>query len=135
MSDSASLGALLVPTIVILALCVVLIVGQWKLFEKMGIEGWKCLIPFYNSYCECEKLFGNGLYFLAFFAGAIPVVGGIIVLLFAIIMNLRLAKSFGKGGGFTVGLILLGFVFLLILAFDSSEYEQLPDWDYHTPFD
>ncbi len=62
-------------------------------------------------------------------------IGGIVVLLFTIITMLRLAKSFGKGGGFVVGLLFLNLIFLPILAFGSSEYEQLPDWDIHTPFE
>lgn len=27
------------------------VVGLWMLFEKCGQEGWKSLIPFYNTYC------------------------------------------------------------------------------------
>jgi hypothetical protein len=34
-----------------------------------------------------------------------------------------LSKSFGKEAGFTVGLILLGFVFYPILAFGDAEYQ------------
>jgi hypothetical protein len=33
-----------------------------------------------------------------------------------------IAKSFGKGGGFTVGLLLLPFVFFPILGFGSARY-------------
>ncbi len=135
MESGMSNGASIIALIFLLVVCVVLIAAQWRIFEKMGIAGWKCLIPFYNSYCQCEKLFGNGLYFLVCFAGIIPVIGGIVVLLFTIITILRLAKSFGKGGGFVVGLLFLNLIFLPILAFGSSEYEQLPDWDIHTPFE
>ncbi len=27
-----------------------MIVSYWKLFNKAGERGWKCLIPFYNDY-------------------------------------------------------------------------------------
>ena len=37
-----------------------------------------------------------------------------------IIADVRLARRFGKGGGFAVGLILSSFVFPGILAFDES---------------
>ncbi|MBS1550337.1 MAG: signal peptidase I [Bacteroidetes bacterium] len=42
-----------------------------------------------------------------------------------VLVNIRLAKFFGKGDGFTVGLILLGFIFYPILAFGDAQY--IPD--------
>jgi len=33
-----------------------------------------------------------------------------------------LSKSFGKGAGFTVGLVLLGFIFVPILGFGRAQY-------------
>ena len=43
--------------------------------------------------------------------------------MFSVSMMVDLAKSFGKGGGFAAGLILLGFIFFPILAFGSSQYQ------------
>lgn len=40
-----------------------------------------------------------------------------------IYVMISLAKAFGKGTGFTVGLILLNTIFMLILAFGDSEYQ------------
>ncbi|MBQ7041065.1 hypothetical protein IJN73_03330 [Candidatus Saccharibacteria bacterium] len=37
---------------------------------------------------------------------------------------IRLAKAFGKGGGFAVGLIFLQPIFLLILGFGSAKYDK-----------
>jgi len=37
----------------------------------------------------------------------------------------KLSKSFGKGAGFTVGLVLLSIIFLCILAFGSDTYQEL----------
>lgn len=39
-----------------------------------------------------------------------------------IIVLLDIAKAFGKGTGFGIGLILLGFIFFPILAFSDAEY-------------
>ena len=36
---------------------------------------------------------------------------------------IMLAKAFGKGAGFTVGLILLNTIFIMILGFGSSSYQ------------
>jgi hypothetical protein len=48
----------------------------------------------------------------------IPVVNFII----GIILMVGLAKSFGKGTGFAIGLILLGFIFFPILGFGDETY-------------
>ena len=39
---------------------------------------------------------------------------------------MKLAKAFGKSGGFAVGLIFLPYVFYPILAFDGSVYQGVP---------
>ena len=41
----------------------------------------------------------------------------------AIILCIDLAKSFGKGVGFGIGIVLLGFIFLPILAFGDAQYQ------------
>ena len=48
----------------------------------------------------------------------IPIVG----LVIAIIVALDLAKSFGKGTGFGIGLVFLGPIFACILGFGSATY-------------
>lgn len=111
MSDSGS-G---LYVIFVLAFIVILIAAQWKIFEKAGVEGWKALIPFYNSYCLCEIVFGNGIFFLGLM---IPYVN----IAFGIFLAYKLGKAYGKETGFILGLIFLPFIFLLILGFDDSEY-------------
>jgi hypothetical protein len=37
-----------------------------------------------------------------------------------------LAKSFGKGALFTLGLVFLPFIFFPVLAFGDAEYKGLP---------
>lgn len=92
------------------------LVCMWKLFVKAGYEGWKCLIPFYNTFCMFEFTWGSGWFmFLSF----IPFVNFVIMIL----TYHKLAAAFGQGIGFTVGLIFLPVVFLPILAFGSSEYQ------------
>ena len=43
-------------------------------------------------------------------------------LIVAIVVFYDLAKSFGHGVGFTIGLVLLSWIFLLILWLGSSRY-------------
>ena len=49
----------------------------------------------------------------------IPVVN----LLPAVLVPIDIAKSFGKGTGFGIGLILLGFIFYPVLALGDAEYQ------------
>ena len=91
------------------------IVAMWRVFQKAGEAGWKAIIPFYNAYTFVKIIDGNGIKFLLLL---IPIVN----IVYSIILDVRLAKVFGKSSGFAVGLIFLNPIFMLILAFDSSEY-------------
>ena len=53
----------------------------------------------------------------------IPIVSFIV----SIIVLIDVAKAFGKGAGFGVGLALLGFIFLPILAFGDAEFQGSPN--------
>jgi uncharacterized membrane protein YhaH (DUF805 family) len=106
-------GAVLI--IVFLALIVFEIASMWKVFAKAGKPGWAAIIPFYNTYVLLNIVGRPGWWLILFF---IPFVN--IVML--IIVMLDLAKSFGKSGGFAVGLILLGIIFVPILGFGSAQY-------------
>lgn len=98
-----------------LALCVLMIIAQWKIFEKAGEAGWKILIPFYNSYIIFRIAWSKPLYFLLMFIPFVNVVVGII-------LTLKLSKAFGKSTGFFLGLLFLQPIFMLILGFDNSKY-------------
>lgn len=95
-----------------------LILGWWKIFEKAGVEGWKSLIPFYHKYLKYEMALGEGRGWL-FLVSYTPMLGLIIKISYLYM----LAQAFGKGIGYTIGLLFLKPVFILILAFDSSSYE------------
>lgn len=94
---------------------VVVIAGLWKVFTKADRKGWKSLIPFYNTYVLLKIVGRPGWWLLLYF---IPVVNVIV----AIIHMNDLSKSFGKGAGFTIGLIFLPFVFAPILGFGKAQY-------------
>ena len=106
-------------TIVVLALGILGLVCNWKIYAKAGQPGWGALIPIYNVYLLFKITWGNGWYFLL---TLIPIANVVI----AILTQVKLAKVFGKDGGFAVGLIFLSFIFLPILAFDKSEYVGVP---------
>ena len=91
------------------------IVVFWKVFAKAGQPGWACIIPIYNA-IVLLKIAGKPAWW--FILMLIPVVNFVIM----IITYIGLAKSFGKGGGFAAGLILLGPIFFPILAFGGAKY-------------
>lgn len=130
-----------------LALYVLLIVAQWKIFTKAGEPGWKSLIPIYNVYTQvkftwsgkafwqmlafsvlsgvCESVassFGEEQAFLALIFGLAALVFSVIFLVMSIRATHKLSKSFGHGAGFTVGLLFLPNIFMLILGFGSDQY-------------
>lgn len=116
-SDSATyaVAALGIYSTVSLLLIIFLIVCIWKIYKKAGRPGWASIIPFYNSYVLFDLAWGNGILFLLMF---VPLVNIVVM----IILYVKLANAFGKGGGFAVGLIFLPIIFLPILAFGNSSY-------------
>ena len=48
---------------------------------------------------------------------------GIAIIVLTVISCYRLAKAYGHGGGYTVGLIFLNFIFMLVLGFGKSKYQ------------
>ncbi len=87
----------------------------WRIFEKAGKPGWAALIPIYNTIILLE-IVGKPWWWLLLFL--IPVVN----IIFAIWMLNLLSLSFGKGVGFTLGLLFLNVIFYPILAFSNAEY-------------
>ena len=99
-----------------LLVALLIIVAMWKVFTKAGQPGWASIIPIYNLYIWC-KIVGRPWWWILLML--IPFVNFII----AIILCIDLAKSFGKGVGFGLGLALLGFIFWPILGFGSAQYQ------------
>ncbi len=114
--SSLTTGQQIAYIIVGLVVGILLLIAAWKILEKAGEPGWKAIIPFYNMYTLVKIADGNGLKFLLL---CIPIVGFI----YDIIFSIKLAKAFGKGTGFGIGLFLLPNVFTLILGFGDAEYQ------------
>ena len=95
---------------------ILMIAAIWKMFSKAGQPGWAAIIPIYNIYVMCKIAGRPGWWVLLMF---IPLVNFIII----IILCIDLAKSFGKGAGFGIGLLLLPFIFYPVLGFGSAQYQ------------
>ena len=98
--------------LVMFVLCILMIVAMWKIFEKAGEDGWKSLIPFYNSYILFKISCGNGWLFLILF----------IFSPFIYWQMWKLCKAFDKGIGFFVLMLFLPPVAYLMLGFGDADY-------------
>ena len=112
-STSDSGGALFF--LIFLALAVFFIAACWKVFTKAGQPGWASIIPIYNAIVWLRIAGRPGWWILLFL---IPIVGFVI----AIVVSIDFARKFGKGAGFAMGLVFLGFIFYPILAWGSAQY-------------
>ncbi len=113
---SAIMAAIGAYSAIIAIIGVIMIVAMWKLFKKAGKPGWASLIPIYNTVVLFQISGLNPWLILLF------IIPGVNVILM-IIAYVNLAKAFGRGTGFAVGLILLPVIFLPVLAFGKDEYQ------------
>ena len=118
-SDAASGGIGLVGGLISLAFIVLMIASMWRVFTKAGQPGWASIVPIYNI-VVLLKITGKPVWWIV--GLLIPLVNFVVMILLCI----ALAKAFGKGGGFAVGLILLSFVFIPMLAFSDATYTAPP---------
>lgn len=109
---------LLILTMVTVALALILLVvaGLWKVFTKAGQPGWAAIIPIVNLYFLL-KINGRPWWWLLLLL--IPIVSVVV----SIIMWVELARSFGRGVLFALGLIFLPIIFIPVLGFGESEYQ------------
>jgi hypothetical protein len=119
-SGSTMFIALLVVVAVVAAL--------WKIFEKAGEDGWKALVPVYNSWILFEISGKPGWWALVGLVGIIPILGlfaGLAAYVLYILAMLELGKAFGKSTAFTVvALVIFSFIGLLILGFGNDKYTK-----------
>lgn len=115
-SMGALSGGLLIGLILVyLVVLLVLVVSMWKIFSKAGKPGWASLIPIYNLVVLLE-IVGRPVWWLVLML--LPLVNVVI----GIIVLVDLAKSFGKGVGYALGLLFFGIIFYPMLAFGSAQY-------------
>lgn len=103
--------------LIYLVVVAALLIANWMLYSKAGRPGWASIIPIYSAYVLL-KIVGRPGWWLILFL--IPLVNFVIY----IIVMLDLAKVFGKGSGFGVGLIFLPFIFIPILGFGDARYSD-----------
>lgn len=116
------------------------IIANWNIFTKAGEAEWKSLIPIYGDYVSYKIAWQTSYFWLNFILGILlsyvsnanlneSMFLSLIVILLKIALTVinimycvKLARAFGRGIGFAIGLILLQPIFLLILGFGSDQY-------------
>lgn len=128
--------------VIALAWWILQIVANWKIFTKAGEAGWKSIIPVYSDYVSYKIAWQTSYFWITFILGLVAscvsglatpdgnntmilaivsllrIIAGIISIMYSV----KLAKAFGKGTGFAIGLIFLSPIFMLILGLGDSTY-------------
>ena len=148
------LGASLAIILLITGIFYVLrVIAYWKIFTKAGKPGWHSIIPLLNQWDEIDLAWDrhmawiyivlsiavsvfSSIYSTYQEAGTAPMALNIALLCFGCALTIisvfqcyKLAKAFGKGIGFFLGLIVLNPIFMIILGFGSAQYQKLSDSD------
>ena len=128
-------GALVFLIVIVLAVVVVQIIANVKLYQKAGKAGWEAIIPYYNTWVLCEIagvkwwffLIANAVTIIGIFRiSALSPLGALIALAGSFAINYNIAIKFGKDPvGYGIGLTLLPVIFSCILGFGSAKYEDV----------
>lgn len=127
------------PAVVILSLSVT--AGRWVVLGKMGRRRWAALIPIFSTWEVSEGASGNralstvaSAASAAYFIWGVLGLGGyyvtewvtaLLLALFIVtqlIVSERLARAFGAGPGYAVGLVLVPFVAYPLLVSGNKVY-------------
>jgi hypothetical protein len=114
--------------IVFFAIIALMVVARCFVFKKMWNQWYEALISWHNLYVLITKSGKPWRWVFAPLLMIIPIIGwiigGILSLIVWILVSLWLAKKFGKGNGFAIGLIFLPFIFYPILAWGNAKYKK-----------
>ena len=98
-----------------LTVVILTITGMWKVFQKASQPGWASIVPIYNTIVMLQIIKKPLWWIVLFFIPFVSLIVSFIVMHYT-------AKIFGKGIGFTFGLIFLPFIFYPILGFGDAVY-------------
>lgn len=91
--------------------------SMWLIYTKAMQPGWAAIVPIYNIYIAVRVARRPVWWVIPLF---IPFVN----IVMHVLLSISIARAFGKQTGFTVGLILLPFIFYPILGFGNASYKS-----------
>ena len=109
----------MVNLVISLLIFILIFVGMYKTFSKMGHDdAWMLIIPILNIVFNL-KFLNKPLWMILLFI-IVPIIP-ILCLYFGWLVSEKVAAAYGKSTGFAVGLLLLGFIFYPILGFGAGQ--------------
>lgn len=135
MSDATGFTLLVFLSVLAILIWLLPVAGKWKAYGKLGMPGWYSIIPVYADYKLCERVHRGDetrTFLMAYLIVLIcswafcwvDTVGVLLVLaqlVMTIIVLNDMSSAFGKETGYTIGLVIFGFVFWTMLGFGASE--------------
>ena len=126
---------LVLAFIIVVPFVVFELLGRYKLFKKMGKEGWEAIIPFYSSYTLCEISGLDTYWFIlmvaptlisigAQFVEALSIfsfIGNIAVILANVAVAYNLRIKFNKDNTWVVLAALFSGIIIPYMGFNSDQ--------------
>lgn len=97
------------------AFAVLIVATMTGLFQKMGLAKSGALVPVYNLYLIVKELDFSGLFFISLLIPGVNIVSGFV-------LCFEIAKRFEKEWSYSLGLLLVPFVFFPMLVFSADQY-------------
>ena len=141
MSHATGFTLLVFLSVLAILIWLLPVAGKWKVYGKLGMPGWYSIIPVYADYKlgervhrtdECKTFLMAYLIVLicslAFcWVDTVGVLLALAQLVMTIIVLNDMSRAFGKETGYTIGLVIFGFVFWTMLGFGASELVDSDD--------
>lgn len=116
-----------------------MIFALWRILAKAGMHDWEIFIPVYNVYCLFKLAFEDALVSMLLYIGfgfwgmllgmvslhATPFIAGVFLICMAVLcigLVYRISVNFGHGAGYTLGLILMPYLFVFLLGWGNDDY-------------
>lgn len=119
--------------LMIMVVGIIVLVAQFKLFEKAGEGGWKIFIPIYNVYTVVKIAFSGKKNWL-FFLILLPIFGALfgetmamLITLVSLTVNIYIYYNFSRrfaDTGLSIASIFFPMIIFPIIAFGKYEYEE-----------
>lgn len=135
MSDATGFTLLIFFSVLAILIGLLPVAGKWKVYGKLGLPGWYSIVPVYADFKLCERVHrGDGartflmaylIVLICSWAFCWVDTVGVLFALAQLVMNIivlnDMSHAFGKETGYTIGLVIFGFVFWTMLGFGASE--------------
>ena len=141
MSDATGFTLLVFLSVLAILIWLLPVAGKWKVYGKLGMPGWYSIVPVYADYKLCERVHRGDetrTFLMAYlivlicswafcWVDMVGVLLALAQLVMTIIVLNDMSRAFGKETGYTIGLVIFGFVFWTMLGFGASEPVCLDD--------